>query len=75
MTFDQVKEILVDSLGVDEEDVKLESNIQEDLEADSLDIVEIVMAIEEEFGVAVPEDQIQNIKTVQNIVDFIENNK
>ena len=72
MTFDKVKEILVDSLGVDGEDVTLESNIQEDLEADSLDIVEIVMAIEEEFSVSIPEAQIQQIKTVQNIVDFID---
>ncbi len=72
MTFDKVKEILVDSLGVDGEDVTLESNIQEDLEADSLDIVEIVMAIEEEFSVSIPEAQIQEIKTVQNIVDFID---
>lgn len=75
MTFDKVKEILVENLGVSEEEVKMESDIQEDLGADSLDIVEIVMAIEEEFGVSIPEDQIQNVKTVKNIVDYVNKNK
>ncbi|WP_066501806.1 acyl carrier protein [Abyssisolibacter fermentans] len=73
MVFEKVKNILMEELDVDE--VKLESKIQEDLGADSLDMVEVVMAIEDEFGIEIDEEDTVNIKTVKNIVTFIENRK
>ena len=75
MTFDKVREILVENLGVSEDEVALESHIQNDLGADSLDIVEIVMSVEEVFGVAVEEDHIRSVKTVQDLVTYIDNHK
>ncbi len=72
MVFEKVKELIVDTLGCDEEDVTLEANIKEDLEADSLDAVELVMAAEEEFGVEIPDDVAANLKTVKDIVDYVE---
>ena len=75
MAFDKVKEIIVDSLSCDEDAVTLEASLKEDLEADSLDAVELIMAIEEEFEVEIPDETATNIKTVKDIVDFIEANK
>ncbi len=75
MIFEQVRKLLVENLGVSEDEVKLESNIQDDLDADSLDIVEIVMSVEETFGVSVEEEHIQNVKTVQDLVSYIEAKK
>lgn len=74
-TFEQVAEILVDQLGVELEQVTPEARIQEDLEADSLAVMEVVMEAEEQFGIEIPEEELMNIKTVQNIVDFVEANK
>lgn len=71
MIFEKVKEILINELDVDE--VKLENKIQEDLGADSLDMVEVVMAIEDEFNIEIAEEDTVNIKTVKDIVDYIEN--
>ncbi len=75
MVFDKVKEIIVDSLSCDEEAVVLEASLKDDLEADSLDAVELIMAVEEEFDLEIPEDTAQNMKTVKDIVDFIEANQ
>lgn len=72
--FDKVKEIIVDQLGVDASEVKLESSFMEDLGADSLDTVELVMALEDEFGVEIPDEAAEKILTVQNAVDFIQQN-
>lgn len=72
MVFEKVKELIVDTLGCDEEDVTLEASIKEDLGADSLDAVELVMAAEEEFGVEIPDDVAANLKTVKDIVDYVE---
>ncbi|MGL4971548.1 MAG: acyl carrier protein [Culicoidibacterales bacterium] len=74
-TFEQVAEILVDQLGVNMEQITPEARIQEDLEADSLAVMEVVMEAEEQFGVEIPEEELMNMKTVQNIVDFVEANK
>ena len=74
MVFDKVKAILVDQLDVDENKVTMEASITDDLGADSLDIAEIVMSIEEEFNVEVPDEQLQNIKVVGDIVKYIEEN-
>lgn len=75
MVFEKVKEIIVDSLSCDESDVTLEASLKEDLEADSLDAVELIMAVEEEFDIEIPDEKATEIKTVKDIVDYIEANK
>ncbi len=72
MVFDKVKAILVDQLDAEADAVKMESVITDDLGADSLDIADIVMSLEEEFDVEVPDDVLQNIKTVGDIVKYLE---
>lgn len=71
-TFDKVKAIVVEQLGVDESEVNIDSTFIDDLGADSLDIVELIMAFEEEFNVEIPDDVAENIKTVKDAVDHIE---
>ena len=66
-----VKSILVEQLGIDAEEIKPDSNFIDDLSADSLDIVELVMAMEQEFGVSIPDEEAENIKTVGDAVDYI----
>ena len=75
MIFNKVKEIIADNLGCDEEEIKLETVLTTDLNADSLDIVELSMAVEDEFDVKIKDEDFANIKTVKDIVDYIENNK
>ena len=70
-TFDRVKKIVVDQLGVSEADVTIDSTFIDDLGADSLDIVELIMAFEEEFDIEIPDDA-EKIKTVKNAVDYID---
>lgn len=72
MVFDKVKAILVDQLDADEDLVKMEASIADDLGADSLDIADIVMSLEEEFDIEVPDDALVNIKTVGDIVKYVE---
>ncbi|HHU93037.1 MAG TPA: acyl carrier protein [Halanaerobiaceae bacterium] len=72
--FDKVVEIIVEELGVDPEEVTPEASFIDDLGADSLDVVELVMAFEEEFDLEIPDEDAENIKTVQNAVDYIEEN-
>lgn len=72
--FDKLKELVVDQLGVDDE-VTTEATIQEDLGADSLDLVDLVMAVEEEFDVKIADEDLEGIKTVGDIVDYIAENK
>lgn len=71
MVFEKIKEIVIDQLGVNEEDVKLETNFIEDLGADSLDLFQVVMEIEDAFDVKV--ENVENIKTVRDAVKYIEN--
>jgi len=75
MVFDKVKEIIVDQLGVDEDQVTLEASFIEDLGADSLDIVELIMSMEDEFGVDIPDTDAEKISTVKDAVDYITNNQ
>lgn len=75
MVFEKVREILIDQLDVEEEAVTMEANIQDDLGADSLDIVDLVMSLEEEFDCEIPDEEIENIKTVGDIVNYIDQNK
>lgn len=72
MSFEKVKSILVEELDLDAEDVTLESNIKEDLGADSLDMVDLIMSIEDEFEIKVAESDAASIKTVGDIVSYIE---
>jgi len=69
--FDKVKAIIVDQLGVEAAEVSLESSFIEDLGADSLDIVELIMALEEEFEVEVPDEDAEKLATVSDAVDYI----
>jgi acyl carrier protein len=71
----QVKQIVVDHLGIDDSKVTPESKFIDDLGADSLDTVELVMAFEEKFGIEIPDDAAETIQTVQNAIDFIESKK
>ena len=71
----QVKQIVVDHLGIDDAKVTPESKFIDDLGADSLDTVELVMAFEEKFGIEIPDDAAETIQTIQNAIDFIESKK
>ncbi|HPU44130.1 MAG TPA: acyl carrier protein [Dictyoglomaceae bacterium] len=70
--FEKVKKIIVDQLRVDENLITLDSSIQEDLGADSLDAVELIMALEEEFGIDVQDEDAEKFKTVGDVVRYIE---
>ena len=72
---EKVIEIIIDQLGVDEKQVNSEASFIDDLGADSLDTVELVMAFEEKFGIEIPDDAAETIQTVQNAIDYIESNK
>ena len=74
-TFDKVKAIVVEQLGVDEAEVTIDSTFIDDLGADSLDIVELIMAFEEEFNVEIPDDVAEKIKTVKDTVVYIDSAK
>ena len=74
MVFEKVQDIIAEQLGVDIDDITMETNLTKDLEADSLDAVEIIMAIEDEFGVEIPDDQAEQFKLVGNLVKYVEDN-
>ena len=71
---EKVKKVIADQLGIEKETIKNESNFADDLGADSLDSVELVMALEEEFDVEISEDQAESITTVQSAIDYIAEN-
>ena len=72
MVFEKVKEMLCEQLDVEEEKVTLDSSIVDDLGADSLDVVDLIMSLEEEFDVEIPDEDVENIKTVGDIVKYVE---
>lgn len=74
MVFEKIKEILVDQLNVDAEEITMGSAFIDDLGADSLDIVDLIMTIEEEFDIEIPEDEVESIATVGAAVDYIKAN-
>ena len=71
-TFERIRELLAEQLDVDEDKITMESDILEDFEADSLDIVDMVMTLEDEFGIEVPDDAIENLHTVGDVVRFVD---
>ncbi|MCE3046511.1 acyl carrier protein [Helicobacter kayseriensis] len=74
-TFDDVKAIVVEQLGVSADEVKLESKFVDDLNADSLDVVELVMALEEKLGIEIPDEVAEKMTTVGDVVTYIEEKK
>lgn len=72
---ERVKAIIVDKLGVDESEVTNEASFANDLGADSLDTVELIMEFEREFGISIPDDQAEKIATVQDAISYIESNQ
>ncbi len=74
MIFDEVREILAEQLDVDKDGIEMNSKLAEDLGADSLDAIDIVMTIEDQYAIEVPDENIENMKTVEDIVSFIESN-
>ena len=74
-TFEKVRDIVVEQLGVEADEVALESTFIDDLGADSLVIVELIMAFEEEFNIEIPDEAAEKIKSVQDVVTYIDQNK
>ncbi|NMB33653.1 MAG: acyl carrier protein [Clostridium sp.] len=74
MVLEKIKKIVVEQLGVEEEEVSMESSFIDDLGADSLDIVELIMALEEEFDIEIPDDEAEKISTVNDVVEYVKNN-
>lgn len=75
MTFDTIRDIIVEQLSVDASMVTEDTNLMKDLEADSLDAVEIIMAIEEQFGIEIPDDEAEKFQTVEDLVEYVEQHK
>lgn len=75
MVFEKIRNILAEQLDVDVNTVTSDALIADDLGADSLDVVDLLMSIEDEFEIEIPDEEIENIKTVGNLVTYIENNK
>tara|TARA_B100000579_G_C22488257_1_gene691171 strand:- start:34 stop:264 length:231 start_codon:yes stop_codon:yes gene_type:complete len=74
-TFDKVKEVVIDKLGVEDDKIVSEASFVDDLGADSLDTVELIMQLEEEFAIEIPDEDAETITTVQAAVDYIDKNK
>lgn len=72
MVFEKVREIICDQLDIEEDKVTMDSDIIEDFDADSLDVVDLIMSLEDEYGIEMPDEEVENIKTVGDIVRYIE---
>ena len=73
--FDKIKELIVDSLGIEEDQITMEASFKEDLKVDSLDLFEMVMSFEDEFGVEIPTEELEKMVTVGDVVNYIEEHK
>ena len=71
-TFEKIREIIMEQLSVDESMVNIDTNLMKDLEADSLDAVEIIMAIEEEFGIEIPDEEAEKFQTVNDLIKYVD---
>ena len=74
MIFEKLKDIIAEQLSVEADEVTMDSNIQDDLGADSLDVVDLITTIEDEFDISIPDEAVEEIKTVGDIVNYIEKN-
>jgi acyl carrier protein len=74
MIFEKLKDIIAEQLSVEVDEVKMDSNIQDDLGADSLDVVDLITTIEDEFDISIPDEAVEEIKTVGDIVNYVEKN-
>ncbi len=72
MIFDKVKAIIADQLGIDENTIEMDSSIVEDLGADSIDAIDLILSIQEEFDIEIPDEAVEGIKTISDIVKYIE---
>ena len=75
MTFDTIRDIVVEQLGVDADMVQMDTNLMKDLEADSLDAVEIILGVEEAFGLDIPDEEAEKFETVKDLVEYIDSHK
>ena len=71
MIFEKIKSIIAERLSLEEDEIKMESHFADDLGADSLDVVELIMALEEEFDIEIPDEDAEKVSTVQNVVEYI----
>ena len=74
MVFEKVRKMLADQFDIDENEMTMETSFTKDLEADSLDVVELLMTIEDEFNIEIPDEEIENIKTIGDLTEYIQNN-
>ncbi len=74
-TFEKIRALLAEQLDIDPARIEMDSDIMGDFEADSLDIVDMVMTLEDEFGIEVPDEAIENLKTVGDVVQFVDSHK
>ena len=75
MIFDKIKDIIIEQLQVEESEVNMDTNLMKDLSADSLDAVEIIMAIQDEYGIEIPDEEAEKMQTVGDLVRYVEENK
>ncbi len=73
MTFEKIRTILSEQLSVEEDEITLSSNIIDDLGADSLDLVDMAMTVEDEFGIELPEEMLEKVQTVEDVINYIDN--
>lgn len=74
MVFEKVKQMLAEQLDADIDSLTMDTNIAKDLDADSLDVVELLMTIEDEFNIEIPDEEIENIRTIGELTDYIQDN-
>ena len=75
MTFDTIRDIVVEQLGVDADMVQMDTNLMKDVEADSLDAVEIILGVEEAFGLDIPDEEAEKFETVKDLVEYVDSHK
>lgn len=73
--FEEIKKIVAENLGVEEDEITMESSFKDDLKADSLDLFEMVMALEETYGIEIPTDDLGQLETVADVIAYVENHK
>ena len=75
MVFDKIKEFIIEQLQVEESEIEMDTDLMKDLSADSLDAVQIIMAIEDEYGIEIPDEEAEKIQTVGDLVRYVEEHK